>query len=118
LSIALNGPGISNFTGGLSWTAIAYAFGEPFIAWGMIAAWLLIFCRYMNRPSGIWTWLNRRSYAVCIIHPVVRVGGSLLLRSRAAPALVKFAVIGTLACATCWILADPLIRAPGLRRIV
>jgi peptidoglycan/LPS O-acetylase OafA/YrhL len=118
LSIALNGPGISNFTGGLSWTAIAYAFGEPFIAWGMIAAWLLIFRRYMNRPSGIWTWLNRRSYAVYIIHPIVLVGISLLLRGWAAPALVKFAVTGTLAFTTCWILADPLVRAPGLRRIV
>ena len=85
---------------------------------GLIAALLLIFRRYMNRPSGIWTWLNRRSYAVYIIHPVVLVGISLLLRGWAAPALVKFGVTSTLACATCWILADPLVRAPGLRRIV
>jgi fucose 4-O-acetylase-like acetyltransferase len=118
LAISLNGPGKSNFSGGLSWTAIFYAFWEPFIGWGMIPAWLLVFRRYMNRPSGIWTWLNRRSYAVYIIHPVVLVGISLLLRGWAAPALVKFAVTGTLACATCWMLADPLVRTPGLRRIV
>jgi hypothetical protein len=104
--------------GGLRWTAIAYAFWEPFVAWGLIAAWLLVFRRYMNRPSGIWTWLNRRSYAVYIIHPVVLVGIALLLREWAAPALVKFVVTGTVTCATCWILADPLVRAPGLRRIV
>jgi hypothetical protein len=55
LAIALNGPGTSNYTGGLNWMAIA---------------------------------------------------------------LVKFAVTGILACTTCWILADPLVRAPGLRRIV
>ena len=72
----------------------------------------------MNRPSGVWTWLNRRSYSVYIIHPVVLVGISLLLRAWAAPALVKFALTGSLACATCWILADPLVRVPGLRRIV
>ena len=104
--------------GGLSWFAIFYAFWEPFIAWGLIAAWLLVFRRYMNRPSGIWTWLNRRSYAVYIIHPVVLVPISLLLSAWAAPALVKFAATGTLACAACWILADPLVRAPGFRRIV
>ena len=98
--------------------AIAYAFWEPFIAWGMIAAWLLVFRQHMNRPSGIWTWLNRRSYAVYIIHPVVLVGISLLLCGWAAPALVKFAITGTLACAASWVLADPLVRAPGLRRIV
>ena len=50
------------------------------IAWGMIAAWLHLFRRYMNRPSGFWTWLNRRSCAVYIIHPVVLVGISLSLR--------------------------------------
>jgi hypothetical protein len=70
LAIALNGPGKSDFSGGLSWSAIFYAFWEPFIAWGMITAWLLVFRRYMNRPSGIWTWLNRRSYAVYTIHPL------------------------------------------------
>ena len=97
---------------------MCYAFWEPFIAWGMVAAWLLVFRQHMNRPSAVWTWLNRRSYAVYIIHPVVLVGIALLLREWAAPALVKFAVTGTLACATCWALADPLVRAPGLRRIV
>jgi len=114
----LNGPGKSNFAGGLSWNAIFYAFWEAFIAWGLIAAWLLVFRRHMNRPSGIWTWLNRRSYAVYIIHPVVLVGLSLLLCGWGAPALVKFTVAGTLACATSWMLADPLVRAPCLRRIV
>jgi peptidoglycan/LPS O-acetylase OafA/YrhL len=113
LGISLNGPGT-----GLSWTAIGYAFWEPFIAWGLIAAWLLVFRQHTNRPSGIWTWLNRRSYSVYIVHPVVLVGIGLLLREWAAPALIKFAVTGTLACTTCWILADPLVRAPGLRRIV
>jgi peptidoglycan/LPS O-acetylase OafA/YrhL len=118
LVISLNGAGKSNSSGGLSWPAFFYAFWEPFIAWGMITAWLLVFRRYMNRPSSVWTWLNRRSYAVYIVHPVVLVGISLLLRGWAELALVKFAVTGTLACATCWMLADPFVRVPGLRRIV
>jgi hypothetical protein len=60
--------------------AISCAFWEPFVAWGLIAAWLPLFRRYMNRPSGLWTWLNRRSYAVYTIHPLVLVGIALLLR--------------------------------------
>ncbi|MBV8212969.1 MAG: acyltransferase family protein [Verrucomicrobia bacterium] len=118
LATTLNGPGKSNFSGGLSWTAIFYAFWEPFIAWGIISAWLLVFRRYMNRPSGFWTWLNRRSFAVYIIHPVVLVGISLLLSGWTAPALVKFVVTGSLSCVACWILADPLVRTPGVRRVV
>jgi peptidoglycan/LPS O-acetylase OafA/YrhL len=118
LATSSNAPAKTGGPNGLSWTAIAYAFWEPFIAWGLIAGWLLVFRRYMNQPSAIWTWLNRRSYAVYIIHTVVLVGISLPLRAWAAPALVKFVVIGIFACITTWIVADPLVRASGGRRIV
>jgi fucose 4-O-acetylase-like acetyltransferase len=117
-AVALNGPGKSNFTGGLSWPAIFYALWEPFVAWGLIAAWLLVFRACMNQPSALWAWLNRRAYAVYIIHPVVLVGISLLLRGWVAPALVKWGVVGLLACIGCWLAADPLVRMPGLRRVV
>src|SRR5215469_3221672 len=112
------GPGKASFGGGLTWPAILYAFWEPFVAWGLIAAWLLLFRAYMNRPSTFWTWLNRRAYAVYIIHPPILVGVSLLLHAWIAPALLKFCVTGSLACAACWLLADPLVRLPGVRRIV
>jgi fucose 4-O-acetylase-like acetyltransferase len=115
---ALNGAGKSNFGGGLSWTAILYALWEPFVAWGLIAAWLLVFRARMNQPSGVWSWLGRRAYAVYIIHPVVVVDISLLLHGWVAPALVKWGVVGTLACIGCWLAADPLVRLPGVRRVV
>jgi peptidoglycan/LPS O-acetylase OafA/YrhL len=115
---ALNGPGKSNFGGGLSWTAILYAMWEPLVAWGLIAAWLLLFRSQMNQESKLWGWLNRRAYAVYIIHPPILVGISLLLHQWIAPALVKFCVTGTLSCIACWMIADPLVRLPGVRRVV
>ena len=118
MAAVLNGPGKSNFSGGLSWPAIFYAFWEPFVAWGLIAAWLLFFRARMNQPSPFWNWLNRRAYAVYIIHPPVLVGIALLLHGWVAPALVKFAVVGLLACSATWLLADPLVRLPGVRRVV
>jgi peptidoglycan/LPS O-acetylase OafA/YrhL len=114
----LYGPGKASFGGGLSWPAILYAFWEPFVAWGLIAAWLLFARAYLNKPSQLWSWLNRRAYAVYIIHPVVLVGISLLLHPWIAPALLKFAVTGTLTCIATWLAADPLVRIPGVRRIV
>jgi peptidoglycan/LPS O-acetylase OafA/YrhL len=114
----LYGPGKSNFSGGHTWPAVLYAFWEPFVAWGLIAAWLLAFRERMNRPSAFWDWLNRRAYAVYIIHPPVLVGIALLLHGWAAPALVKFGVVGLLACVACWLVADPLVRLPGVRRVV
>ena len=67
LAIKLNSPGKSNFSGGFTWPAIFYAFWEPFVAWGLIAAWLLIFRARMNQPSRLWSWLGRRAYAVYIL---------------------------------------------------
>jgi peptidoglycan/LPS O-acetylase OafA/YrhL len=115
---ALYGPGTAKFGGGFSWTSVLYALWEPFVAWALIAAWLLVFRAGMNGASTFWTWLNRRAYAVYIIHPVILVGISLLLHPWNAPALVKFCVTGALSCIACWLLADPLVRLPGLRRVV
>jgi fucose 4-O-acetylase-like acetyltransferase len=112
------GAGKANFSGGLSWPAILYACWEPFVAWGLIAAWLLVFRERMNQPSAFWAWLNRRAYTVYIIHPAVLVGIALLLRGWVAPALVKWGVVGPLACVACWLAADPLVRLPGVRRVV
>ena len=111
-------PGKANFGGGHTWPAIVYAFWDPFVSWGLIAAWLLIARAFMNKPSAFWSWLNRRAYAVYIIHPPVLVGMSLLLHSFVAPAILKFIVTGTLSCIATWLIADPLVRIPEIRRIV
>ena len=115
---AMYGFGKANFGGGYSWPAILYAFWEPFVAWGLIALWLLVFRERLNQPSAVWAWLNRRAYTVYIIHPVVLVGVALLMRGWVAPALVKWGAAGALAVIACWLVADPLVRLPGVRRVV
>jgi len=112
------GPDKVNFSGGLTWPAILYAFWEPFVAWGLIAAYVLIFRQRLNQPSALWDWLGRRAYAVYIIHPVILVGVSLLMRTWSAPALAKWGVVGLLSCVVCWLVADPLVRLPGLRKVI
>jgi len=118
IAMRVFGPGKANFGGGHTWPAIFYAFWDPFVAWGLIAAWMLIARSFMNGPSVLWSWLNRRAYAVYIIHPPVLVAITLLLHPWIAPTLFKFGVTGTLTCVTTWLLADPLVRIPGIRRIV
>ena len=118
ISIKQNSLKPSSFGGGFSWASILYSFWEPLVAWGLIALWLLVFRARFNQPSPLWTWLSRRAYAVYIIHPVILVGIALLLRGWAAPELIKFGVVGSLACVACWLAADPFVRLPGVRRIV
>jgi hypothetical protein len=47
--------GAANFNTGFSWAAFLYAFWEPFIAWGIIAALLLWFRVHLNQPSATWS---------------------------------------------------------------
>ena len=107
-----------SFTNGMPWAAIFWAMWEPFVAWGFIAAFLLLFRRYANTKTALWSWLDRRAYAAYIIHPVVLVGAALLLRSWSALPMIKWACTGSIAVAACWLIADPLIRMPSLRRIL
>ena len=118
IAIARSGAGKADFSGGFSWPSIVYALWEPLVAWGFIAAWLLVFRSRMNKPSHLWDWLNRRAYAVYILHPPVLVTVALLLHVWIAPALLKFAVTGSLAVIATWIISDPFVRLPGLRHIV
>lgn len=121
LAIALSGAAHGakvEFGGGLSWPAIVYAFWEPFVAWGLITAWLVLMRQFMNKPSSFWSWLNRRAYAVYIIHPPVLVGVAILAHGWAAPPLIKFVVVGAISIVSCWLVSDPLVRIPGVKKIV
>lgn len=108
---ALAGPA----EGGWNLLAAVYAFWEPFVAWGVIG--VLLARAQRPRPPSPWRErLARRAFAIFVIHPPVVVAVGLAGREVAAPALVKFAAAGALACALCVVLAGALLRVPGLRR--
>ncbi|MET0332648.1 MAG: acyltransferase family protein [Rhizobacter sp.] len=106
-------------TGGWSLPALLYAFWEPFVAWGVI---LVLLARAV-RPgapasSPLWQRLSRRAYAIFVIHPLPVVAIALAWRHVQAPALIKFAVTGSLACVACYVIAGLLLRVPGIRRVL
>lgn len=97
---------------------IAYAFWEPLVAWGAIAALLHRFRQPAGPPGALWPALGRRAYAVYILHPPVVVAVALAWREVPAPALLKFMVTGTLSATLCLLLAGGLLRLPLLRRLL
>jgi peptidoglycan/LPS O-acetylase OafA/YrhL len=104
--------------GGPNVQALTYAFWEPFVAWGVILGLLTLFQRRFASLTGVWQRLARRAYPIYIIHPPVLVGVALAWRDVAAPALVKFLVTGSLACALCYAIAGIALRIPVVARIV
>jgi hypothetical protein len=122
LAIALSGPGKSNFSGSLSLSAIFYALWEPFVAWGMIAAWLLVFRRQMNvRHLDV----VESPILLGLHHPPGRAGGHQPAASRLGRCLrwsnspspassralpVGFWPIRSSGCLACGGLSSPRIR--------
>ena len=100
------------------WSPAFYAFWEPLFAWGVILSLLVFFQRRFVALGPAWQKLARRAYLIYIIHPPILVGVSLAMRGLAAPALVKFALAGTAACALCFIAAGALLTIPAVRRVV
>ncbi len=105
------------FAGAMTPSSLLYAMWEPLVAWGAIAGAILWFRTKHNHASRLQDWLGRRAYAVYFLHPPVLVAVSLLLRHWHSPVPVRAAVAGAVGCALTWILADPLVRLPGLSRI-
>jgi fucose 4-O-acetylase-like acetyltransferase len=104
--------------GGLNPQALLYAFWEPLVALGFILGLLSFFQRHFAVLNGLWTSLARRAFLIYIIHPPILVGVALTWRDVAAPALLKFLVTGSIACALCYLAAGVLLRVPGIARIV
>jgi fucose 4-O-acetylase-like acetyltransferase len=104
--------------GGFNVQALVYAFWEPFVAWGVILGLLTLFQRRFASLNGVWARLARRAYLIYIIHPPVLVGVALVWRDVAAPAIFKFIVTGSLACALCYVIAGLALRVPVVARIV
>lgn len=104
--------------GGWSIPAIAYAFWEPLVAWGLILTLLVVFQQYFDHMNRNWRTLTERAYAIYIIHPPVLVAIAMQLRGVQAPALIKFVAVGTLGCLACFYLAGLLRRIPGATRVI
>ena len=61
-----------DFNGGWSLPAVAYAFWEPLVAWGVIALPLWQFRLRFDRPSALWQRWADRAYGAFIVHaPVI-----------------------------------------------
>lgn len=105
-----------HFEGGWSLPAAVYAWWEPLVVWGLIAALLQRFRLRHNGPSPRWDALTPLAFAAFVVHAPVLVALSLALRGWAAPALLKFAVVAPLAVIASLALGAALRRIPGVAR--
>ncbi|MEP7154481.1 MAG: acyltransferase family protein [Betaproteobacteria bacterium] len=119
LPVALKlGGGAANFATGWSFAAIAYAFWEPLVAWGIIAGLLWVARERFNQAHRFWQALGERAYGAYIVHPPIIVGIAVTLLGWEAPPFVKFVVVAALGIISTFAVAGLLLRLPGARRIL
>lgn len=104
--------------GGWSAAAMVYAFWEPFVAWGILLTLLVRAQRHTRPPGATGAALARRAFVIYVIHPPVLVAVALAGRDLPWPALLKFALTGSIACVLCYLLAGLLLRVPGAARVL
>jgi hypothetical protein len=103
--------------GGWTLPALAYAFWEPFVAWGIILGMLWRF-RVARHPSQKWKNWSPRAFTAYIIHPPVVVAMGLVLSDWPMPNSAKFLFAGICSIVLSFGLARPILAIPGIRRIL
>lgn len=103
---------------GLALPAIAYAFWEPLVAWGIIAAFLHGFRSRFNHPSVRWSQWSSSAYGAFSVHAPILVGLSVLAAGWSLPARLKFVLIAAASTVLSFWTAGWLCRLPGATRIL
>jgi surface polysaccharide O-acyltransferase-like enzyme len=103
---------------GWGFPAVFYAFWEPLVAWGLIAALLVVAQARFSQPSARWSAWAGQAFGAFIVHTPVLVGLAVLLRGWQAPGLLKFVAVGALATVLSFLLARALRGIPGVRRVL
>lgn len=106
------------FMGGAHWQSLAYSVWEQFVCVGMIMGLLVCFRKRFDHQGTLARAMAASTYTVYFVHAPVLVLLTLFLRDVDLHALLKWAVVGPLAAAVCFLVAYFVRRLPLARRIL
>ena len=106
------------FVGGWHMAALLYALWEQMIGISIMAALLAFGKIKLNKYSGFMNKMSRSAFAVYILHPLVLVVVSLLLKDWAIDPAVKFLVVAPLGVLASFLLGYVVVKIPGINQVV
>ncbi|HWA27938.1 MAG TPA: acyltransferase [Lacunisphaera sp.] len=118
LVMAAKPAGQGSFDGGWNLNAAFYALWDPLIGWGITLGLLWFFRTRLAGTNPFADALARRAFGAYIVHPPVVVALCLLARGWTAAPLLKFTVVGALACAASFAVASVLLLVPGVKKVI
>jgi glucan biosynthesis protein C len=106
------------FLGGFTIQSFVNAIWEQLLGISIIVSLLSIGKYTLNSQGNFLKILSRSAYAVYIIHPLVLVCISVLLKDISIAPLLKFAISGVSAIAISFVAAELLVRIPIVKDTV
>lgn len=110
--------GLAPFMGGFFWQAGFYAVWESGMCIALCLLVLAAFSRRRRLHSGLSREFSASAYTVYIIHPVVLVAWTVVQVGWDVHPLMKFASLVLVGAALSSLLAAPIRRLPGLRKVL
>lgn len=103
--------------GGFHWQSLARCLWEQLLTVAMIIVLTVWFRRRFNHQGLIARSMSASAYAVYFIHAPVLVAAALLFRDVSLHPLIKFAVVGPLSVALCFLIGHYFRILPLVRKI-
>ena len=110
-------PGLSIeiFAGGLNWQSFIYAFWEAVLSISLSICFIYLFRKKFNHQTKLFKEISKSTYSVFIIHSIVIVLLSYLLKDMMFHPLVKFAIVALVGLALCFLISFYITRVRFLK---
>jgi hypothetical protein len=106
------------FSGGLHGEAFLYAVWEQVTGVCIMVALLAFGKKRLNTPSVFFSKMSRCAFAVYILHPVVLVSLSLLLKNWSVDPSVKVLIVTPLGILFSFVLGFLVVKIPGVNKVI
>jgi glucan biosynthesis protein C len=110
---------LAAFLGGMTVQSFANSLWEQLLGISLIMAWLGIARQRWNHDQGtLAKEFSRSAYAVYIVHPLVLLLVSLLMKDVPLPSLLKFVITGSISVTLSFAVGSLIVRLPVVKHVV
>ncbi len=104
--------------GGLSWQSLCYSIWEALVGVGLTMGLIYFFKMRFNFRGRIIKWMAHNAYATFVVHPLIIVPLTYLIRDLGIDSLLKFLIIGLVGIPLCFTAGMLLKKIPGAKTIL
>jgi len=117
LPLSLAG-GLSGFSGGGTVSSLFYALWDSTFAVGLVLALVTFFRSRLNSQGPLRRYLSNNAFTVYVVHAFLVTAAGYALSALDVSTLVKVLIAAVVVVPACWLLAGPVRRLPGVRRVL